>query len=78
MAGINEFLIFDENNKNTLSNESYSIDTQRLNGVGGIARSNLYNKAMRQATMLSFTLGQIISENDGNATENAQVSKIKY
>ena len=35
MAGINEFLIFDENNQNTLSNESYSIDTQRLNGVGG-------------------------------------------
>lgn len=34
MAGINEFLIFDENNQNTLSNESYSIDTQRLNGVG--------------------------------------------
>lgn len=30
MAGINEFLIFDENNQNTLSNESYSIDTQRL------------------------------------------------
>lgn len=76
MAGINEFLIFDENNQNTLSNESYSIDTQRLNGVGGgIARSNLYNKAMRQATMLSFTLGQIISENDGNATENAQELK---
>lgn len=76
MAGINEFLIFDENNQNTLSNESYSTDTQRLNGVGGgIARSNLYNKAMRQATMLSFTLGQIISENDGNATENAQELK---
>jgi hypothetical protein len=76
MSGINEFLIFDENNQNTLSNESYSIDTQRLNGVGGgIARSNLYNKAMRQATMLSFTLGQIISENDGNATENAQELK---
>lgn len=35
MAGINEFLIFDENNQNTLSNESYWIDTQRLNGVGG-------------------------------------------
>lgn len=35
MAGINEFLIFDENNQNTLSNESYSVDTQRLNGVGG-------------------------------------------
>lgn len=25
--------------------------------------------------MLSFTLGQIISENDGNATENAQELK---
>lgn len=30
---------------------------------------------MRQATILSFTLGQIISENDGNATENAQELK---
>lgn len=42
MAGINEFLIFDENNQNTLSNESYSIDTQRLNGVGGAQQDLIY------------------------------------
>lgn len=36
MAGINEFLIFDENNKNTITNEMYSVDEQRINGVGGL------------------------------------------
>ena len=35
MAGVNEFLIFDENNKNTITNEMYSVDEQRINGVGG-------------------------------------------
>ena len=51
MAGINEFMIFDENNQNSMTNETYSTDEQRLNGVAsGIARSSLYNKALRQAT----------------------------
>lgn len=35
MSGINEFLVFDENNQNSLTNEAYSTDEQRLNGVGG-------------------------------------------
>lgn len=74
MAGINEFLIFDENNQNTLSNESYSIDTQRLNGVGGgLARSSLYNKSIRQATIIGNAIGQIISENGYNAKEDASL-----
>ena len=76
MAGINEFLIFDENNKNTITNEMYSVDEQRINGVGGgLARSSLYNKSIRQATIIGNAIGQIISENDGNATENAQELK---
>ena len=33
MAGINEFMIFDENNQNSMTNETYSTDEQRLNGV---------------------------------------------
>lgn len=49
MAGINEFMIFDENNQNSMTNEIYSTDEQRLNGVAsGIARSSLYNKALSQ------------------------------
>lgn len=35
MAGINEFMIFDENNQNSMTNETYSADEQRLNGVRG-------------------------------------------
>lgn len=38
MAGINEFLIFDENNKNTITNEMYSVDEQRINGVRGACK----------------------------------------
>lgn len=33
MVGINEFMIFDENNQNSMTNETYSTDEQRLNGV---------------------------------------------
>lgn len=70
MAGINEFLIFDENNQNTLSNESYSIDTQRLNGVGvGIARSNLQNKFQRNVSVMTATFGKIIADRGMNAIE---------
>lgn len=76
MSGINEFLVFDENNQNSLTNEAYSIDEQRLNGVeSGIARSSLYNKAMRQATLLSNAFGQLLSEKDLNAKEDSTIKE---
>lgn len=69
MAGINEFMIFDENNQNSMTNETYSADEQRLNGVAsGIARSSLYNKALRQATKMSKELGLFLSQKGNDVT----------
>ena len=76
MPGINEFLIFDENNNNSMTNEAYSTDGQRLNGVeSGIARSSLYNKSIRQATIIGNAIGQIISENGYNAKEDSTIKE---
>ena len=56
-----------------MTNETYSADEQRLNGVGGLARSSLYNKSIRQATIIGNAIGQIISENGYNAKEDASL-----
>lgn len=75
MAGINEFMIFDENNQNSMTNEIYSTDEQRLNGVAsGIARSSLYNKALRQATKMSKELGLFLSQKGNDVTEDSDIA----
>lgn len=75
MAGINEFMIFDENNQNSMTNETYSTDEQRLNGVAsGIARSSLYNKALRQATKMSKELGLFLSQKGNDVTEDSDIA----
>lgn len=75
MAGINEFMIFDENNQNSMTNETYSADEQRLNGVAsGIARSSLYNKALRQATKMSKELGLFLSQKGNDVTEDSDIA----
>lgn len=67
----NDFLQFDENSQNTLTQEEYLSDTQRLNGAAsGIARSKLINKALRQATSMCAALGSIINTNGGSAVED--------
>lgn len=77
MAGINEFMIFDENNQNSMTNETYSTDEQRLNGVAsGIARSSLYNKALRQATKMSKELGLFLSQKGNDVTEDSDIAKM--
>lgn len=45
---------------------------------GGIARSNLYNKAMRQATLFSNAFGQLLSEKDLNAKEDGTLKSNIY
>lgn len=71
MSGINKILQFDENNNNSLTDEAYSTDTQRLNGVGsGIARSSLYNKTLRQVSSVCHGIGKIVAENGYDFTED--------
>ncbi len=71
MAGINEFLVFNENKNNTLENEAYSTDKQRINGLtSGIARSNLQNKFQRNVSVMTSTIGKIISDRNLNAIED--------
>lgn len=71
MSGINEFLVFNENKNNTLENEAYSTDKQRINGLtSGIARSNLQNKFQRNVSVMTSTIGKIISDRNLNAIED--------
>ena len=76
MSGINEFLVFDENNQNSLTNEAYSIDEQRLNGVeSGIARSSLYNKALRQSTTMVNAIAQVMADRNIDAKEDSTIKE---
>ena len=76
MPGINEFLIFDENNNNSMTNEAYSTDGQRLNGVeSGIARSSLYNKALRQSTTMVNAIAQVMSDRNIDAKEDSTIKE---
>ena len=76
MAGINEFLIFDENNQNTMTNQAYSTDDQRLNGVStGIARSALYNKTMRQSSVMVNAIANYMSNKNIDAREDETIKE---
>lgn len=69
---MNEFLIFDENNVNTITQELYDIDPDRLNGVSrGRARSDLFNKTLRQCSIMANAIGAMIHDYGGNATESS-------
>ena len=71
MAGTNNFLIFDENNINSMADVAYKTDNQRLNGVTtGIARSSLHNKTLRQVSMMVSAMGQVIANSGQDATED--------
>lgn len=70
MPGINEFLVFNENKNNTLENETYSTDKQRIDGLqAGVARSNLQNKFQRNVSVMTATFGKIIADRGMNAIE---------
>ncbi len=60
---INNILPFDLNETNMLSDNAYTSDTQRLNGVtSGIARSNLLNKVLHQVSVVCSSIGDLMSE----------------
>ena len=67
MANNNVALVFDENEANIISDASYASDTQRLNGfVSGIARSNMFNKVLNQASSSANAEG-VLYLNDTSA-----------
>lgn len=67
----NEFKIFDENKENVLSTESYSSDSERINGFSqGVARSIIVNKALYQSTLMAAALGQVLNNKGVDATED--------
>lgn len=67
----NDFLQFDENNENVLTQDAYREDEQRISGAkSGVARSSLFNKVMRQASTFVAGFGQFISEKNINVLED--------
>lgn len=78
MAGQNDFLIFDENNENILTQANYASDTDRANGFRtGLARSIVTNKVLHQTSMVCHALGELAKDNDQVATDTGNVAELK-
>ncbi len=78
MAGQNDFLIFDENQDNMLTQEIYATDSDRTDGFQtGLARSNVTNKVLHQTSMMCHAIGECIKDIDGTATDSGSVSDLK-
>lgn len=78
MAGQNDFLIFDENRKNLLSQEVYVNDQARTDGFKkGLARSNVNNKVLYQTSKMCHALGELIADNGDNASDESSVDELK-
>ena len=67
--------LFDENKGNMLSDTEFNISTQRLNGLQtGVASSQLQNKAMYQASLMAYSIAQLMLANGQNANDTDAVS----
>lgn len=74
----NDFLIFDENGGNILPQADYVTDTDRTGGFRtGIARSNVTNKVLYQVSKLCHAFGDILKDNDYNASDSMSVAELK-
>lgn len=74
----NDFLIFDEQKENMLSQEVYSVDTDREEGFKtGLARSNVMNKVLYQISKMCHTFGEILKDNEYNVTDAMTVEELK-
>lgn len=72
MTGQNDFLQFDEENKNILTQEQYKEDVDRLSGFkAGVARSNVKNKVLKQVSTMSAAIGQVIKKRGHVATDES-------
>ena len=70
MAGQNDFLIFDENQDNMLTQELYASDDDRTDGFKtGLARSNVTNKVLRQSSIMASAIGELVKTQGGQATD---------
>lgn len=71
----NNIKIFDQNKVNMLSDEAYSSNVQRINGVQqGIASSQLQNKTLYQVSLVAYAIGQMMQANGLDANDADAVS----
>ena len=69
----NNFLVFDVNKLNMLSDSDYISDSERTGGVAqGISRSILFNKVLFQTSSMAAALGTVLSNRGFNAMDNDQ------
>lgn len=72
---VNNIKIFDQNKANMLSDEAYSSNVQRINGVQqGIASSQLQNKTLYQVSLVAYAIGQMMQANGLDANDADAVS----
>jgi len=66
----NEFLVFNEDNNNVITQAEYASSPVRIGGITpGFAAKELYNKAFRQMSMMVSAIGEVIKTAGFNATE---------
>lgn len=72
---VNNIKIFDQNKANMLTDEAYSSNVQRINGVQqGIASSQLQNKTLYQVSLVAYAIGQMMQANGLDANDADTVS----
>lgn len=77
MAGQNDFLVFDENKDNMLTQELYNVDEDRTNGFKkGLARSNVNNKVLHQTSKMAGAIGELIKGYNGVASDSATLTEL--
>lgn len=71
MSGISNFLRFDENNTNIMTDADYSASPQRQNGVGnGLADPALHNKLFHQTSIMVSALADSLASKGYTVTDN--------
>ena len=79
MAGKNNFYPYGESSTNILNNSEYQTDQERTAGAarGAIARSKIYNKALRQGAAGAYAVADLVAAagkdaDDANAATLAE------
>ena len=73
MPGTNSFYPYGESSTNILSNAQYQTDPERTVGAQerAIARSEIYNKAMRQGSAGAYAVAALVASSGKNAADNS-------
>jgi hypothetical protein len=67
----NDFLVFNPNGNNELTQPNYVANATRANGlVTGVAIKELHNKLFKQTSMMAAALGTLLDENGLTATDS--------